>query len=177
MVGRECVSTWELSAGLLQSLFALLVAYWILSGLPRIERAMGSGKLLLWSCCATIAVNVVFLLLDRGQGGLMWVASPQDVLYRNIDSDYGFCFWMCHGFVLFVKLWSAGNESRVVLCIQKWIQNPNQFQHPNEVPTMYPRNSAMLFWGSLLWYWIFSIKPGCWDCRRMELDVRLHPSE
>ncbi|CAL1129780.1 unnamed protein product [Cladocopium goreaui] len=54
---------WEpAGGGLLQSLFALLVAYWILSGLPRIERAMGSGKLLLWSCCATIAVNVVFLL-------------------------------------------------------------------------------------------------------------------
>lgn len=53
---------WERAGGLLQLLMALLVAYWILSGLPRVERAMGSGKLFLWSCCATIAVNMLFLL-------------------------------------------------------------------------------------------------------------------
>eukprot|EP00435_Cladocopium_sp_Y103_P069544 s243_g33.t1 len=64
------------TTGLLQLLLALLVAYWILTGLPRIERAMGSGKLFLWSCCATIAVNVAFLLfalaLDLFYQAMIW---------------------------------------------------------------------------------------------------------
>jgi len=41
----------------------VLMAYLILMQLPRLELAMGSGKLLLWSTAAALAVNLLFLQL------------------------------------------------------------------------------------------------------------------
>lgn len=48
---------------LLQTLVTLLIAYWFLSKLPAIERLMSSGKLLLWSICSALVINMFFLLL------------------------------------------------------------------------------------------------------------------
>ncbi|CAE7538100.1 unnamed protein product [Symbiodinium natans] len=61
-------------------LFSLLIAFWVLSQLPRVERALGSSKLLLGAALATVAINLLFLLmvflldsLSQLQGqGSMW---------------------------------------------------------------------------------------------------------
>ncbi|CAE7915505.1 unnamed protein product [Symbiodinium necroappetens] len=56
-------AVWEPPGGLLQSLFSLLIAFWVLSQLPRVERALGSAKLLLAAAMAAVAINLLFLLM------------------------------------------------------------------------------------------------------------------
>ncbi|CAK0860176.1 unnamed protein product, partial [Prorocentrum cordatum] len=54
---------WAPPAGLLSSLFALFLAYGVLNSVAGMERALGSGRLILWVVSSTVAVNLLFLLL------------------------------------------------------------------------------------------------------------------
>lgn len=56
---------WEPPRSVLSTLFALLLAFWVLNGAPTLERANGSGRLLVWTAAASVAVNVTFLILAQ----------------------------------------------------------------------------------------------------------------
>lgn len=54
---------WEPPGSFMNTIFAFLVAFWVLCGLPDLERANGSGRLLVWMMAASIAINICFLPL------------------------------------------------------------------------------------------------------------------
>lgn len=72
---------WAPPAGLLGTLFTLFLAYGVLTSVSGMERALGSGKLIVWAVSSTVAVNLLFLLiafaLDTvSLGGLPWAQVP-----------------------------------------------------------------------------------------------------
>jgi hypothetical protein len=54
---------WEPPGSILSSLFALLLAYMVVSRLADLERANGSGKVIMLIATSTVAINLTFLLL------------------------------------------------------------------------------------------------------------------
>lgn len=56
---------WEPPGSLLSTLFALLLAYFVLSGVPTLERAEGSGRFLCVVASSSVAINIAFLLLAQ----------------------------------------------------------------------------------------------------------------
>jgi len=54
---------WAPPAGLLGTLFTLFLAYGVLTSVTSMERALGSGKLVVWVVSSTVAVNLLFLLM------------------------------------------------------------------------------------------------------------------
>lgn len=64
---------YEPAGSLLGTLFALLIAFWVMSGLPALEHTMGSGRLLAWGAAASLAVNISFLFLASSLH-LLWTS-------------------------------------------------------------------------------------------------------
>lgn len=78
---------WEPPGSLFGTLFTLLLAFWVLNGVPMLEQANGSGRLLLWTAASSVAVNVAFLLLALLLD-LLWQASGQMSIWPMLP---------CHG--------------------------------------------------------------------------------
>jgi len=78
---------WEPPGSLLNTLCTLLLAFWVLSGVPALERADGSGRFLLSVVASSLAVNVAFLLL----------ALLLDLAYRTLGWLSIWPLIQCHG--------------------------------------------------------------------------------
>jgi len=69
---------WEPPGSLLNTLITFLLTFWVLSSVPMLERASGSGRLLVLTLSASVAINVCFLvlavLLHAAWGLLGWMS-------------------------------------------------------------------------------------------------------
>mmetsp|Transcript_118989 Transcript_118989/g.237205 ORF Transcript_118989/g.237205 Transcript_118989/m.237205 type:complete len:302 (+) Transcript_118989:70-975(+) len=65
---------WDPYQSLLSTAFALLVAFWVMTGVPTLERRVGSCRLLALVAITAVAISSIFLLLAQVLD-LLWQAS------------------------------------------------------------------------------------------------------
>jgi len=64
---------WDPYTSLLSTAFALLVAFWVMTGVPTLERGVGSGRLLAMVAIASVATSSIFVLCAQVLD-LLWQA-------------------------------------------------------------------------------------------------------